>query len=782
MNTDVQLSRIVSWFESSTEWTEMAALCPGVQYGLSTEENFSENKILIFVKFTDSAYGTVQQHLKNQNKFNKNPTIKFLGNEGQLCFPIQQNESKSFKFSMSSTADMEGPGGSFECVQQLGPPRDPLQALGAIPYKIRIHASDDVYEVTRIRMTEAEENHKNKCTREIKPNQTDIGKKVKVKQVPGSTTLPSRYRRDIQLPRDNIAKPSYQPSSVPSKPPVVHSNGLSNGLGNNHVSSTRPKPSMPDIARRPLKERLIHLLALKPYKKPEIIDRLTREGLREKNGVTSVLKQVAFLKDNAYHLNRAMWNDVHENWPFYTESEKQTLKRRKPQNLTPPDSSDGGSSGSGHSPTSTHPGSPPPTITLPKRPGYYDGNDGLPRKRIRISRVPTKFTDHSPYRSPNIENNNSQRRPITDSRDASNMNPRSRESPINDYSNPHVMTTNATTTPPPPATSLLVPNHPSSNTNNNNNHAYGMLNEKSHHQQRHYNNTHNHNNNSDDEDANATLLSSSTVLSTISNTNSITNNLNTNLSTSTTHNTNNSTGNSSNKRPCDSLNGLKYGVSRNENNAYSSASSPSISSKNSSSNNHGKDMINLDPGCGKEPPIEPTLVVTSSASCERNGGSNEPRERTRWSQVSSSTQNHVAQVSPDSQSERISATEAEPPAAMEVHEYPSYLTAYTTIKDPEQRRRYKADFNADYDEYKRLHGVVEKISRRFAELKGKLKQESTSSPKYKDIRKQIVSEYKQNKQDPKHQQTKRRFQYLHDKLSHIKRLVLEYDQCHSNQY
>lgn len=66
MITDVELSRIVSWSESSTEWTEMAALCPGVQYGLSTEENFSENKILIFVKLTDSAYGTVQQHLRNQ--------------------------------------------------------------------------------------------------------------------------------------------------------------------------------------------------------------------------------------------------------------------------------------------------------------------------------------------------------------------------------------------------------------------------------------------------------------------------------------------------------------------------------------------------------------------------------------------------------------------------------------------------------------------------------------------------------------------------------------------
>lgn len=80
----------------------------------------------------------------------------------QLCFPLQQNESKRFKFSISSTVDMGGPGGSFECVQQSGPPRGCLQALGTVPYKVRIHASDDVYETTRMRMTEAEENHKNK--------------------------------------------------------------------------------------------------------------------------------------------------------------------------------------------------------------------------------------------------------------------------------------------------------------------------------------------------------------------------------------------------------------------------------------------------------------------------------------------------------------------------------------------------------------------------------------------------------------------------------------------
>ena len=71
------------------------------------------------------------------------------------------------------------------------------------------------------------------------------------------------------------------------------------------------------------------------------------EGIREKekNVIATILKQIAFMRDNTYHLLRRVWDDVQEDWPFYTEQEKTMLKRRKPQNLTPPGSSDGGSSG-----------------------------------------------------------------------------------------------------------------------------------------------------------------------------------------------------------------------------------------------------------------------------------------------------------------------------------------------------------------------------------------------------------------------------------------------------
>lgn len=64
--------------------------------------------------------------------------------------------------------------------------------------------------------------------------------------------------------------------------------------------------------------------------------------------MTTILKQVAYMRDNTYHLHRHIWNDVQEDWPFYTEQERTMLRRRKPQNLTPPGSSDGGSSGTCH--------------------------------------------------------------------------------------------------------------------------------------------------------------------------------------------------------------------------------------------------------------------------------------------------------------------------------------------------------------------------------------------------------------------------------------------------
>ena len=56
---------------------------------------------------------------------------------------------------------------------------------------------------------------------------------------------------------------------------------------------------------------------------------LRADGIREKDKklIMTVLSNVTLMKDQAYHLARHVWNDIHDDWPFYTDQEKQILKR-----------------------------------------------------------------------------------------------------------------------------------------------------------------------------------------------------------------------------------------------------------------------------------------------------------------------------------------------------------------------------------------------------------------------------------------------------------------------
>lgn len=241
--------------------------------------------------------------------------------------------------------------------------------------------------------------------------------------------------------------------------------------------------------------------------------------------------------------------------------------------MTPPGSSDGGSSGSGQSPTSTHPGSPPPPISSTKRPGFQEGPDGFLTKRQRIAHN-TKIDQI--YRQP-IENN-SQRRPITDSRDASNMNPRSRESPTNGYF---------------------------ANFTSN-----GMLNDERHL--------------SDDEETNR-------------------------------------------KRSCDS-NSLSYGTMNREK-PFLSQSSPTVNKMSMNNSEPRKDIL-------VERPPNGMMMNGIVGRNNRQDDKDREREKFKSNNKVSSSQNLVARVSPDSQTEGLAPPELDHPpfnkVPEEVDEFPDY--------------------------------------------------------------------------------------------------------------
>lgn len=56
---------------------------------------------------------------------------------------------------------------------------------------------------------------------------------------------------------------------------------------------------------------------------------------------------------------------------------------------------------------------------------------------------------------------------------------------------------------------------------------------------------------------------------------------------------------------------------------------------------------------------------------------------------------------------------------------------FTRIASIEQRRRYKTEFDNDYNEYMRLHAENERVSKRFAHLEESLKNEVHNDQKYK---------------------------------------------------
>uniref|UniRef100_A0A182XCR7 OCEL domain-containing protein n=1 Tax=Anopheles quadriannulatus TaxID=34691 RepID=A0A182XCR7_ANOQN len=415
----------------------MAALCAG-SYGLSQQGSLNdENKELIFVKLTDSALRAIEEFQRTQAKLgtSHNPSIQFLQNgQGFLSFPSGGNNVQKFNFSIT---DIDT--GSIECIQQA---QGQLQNMGHIPHKMRIHANDDVYETTRHRLAAAEENQKNKCTREIKPNQTDIGRKVKLKN-PAIRNIPSNNtavvnKRDSIYSNNSVNKTSSVAASqlssnnsvnsynnLATSPKLAKTNGLhqssqqqlqqqplqqqpqsqhllqqnnhqsqpptqlppvqakpgyqhtvhdppnsqqqhapkltENGNSQSRVSNGRPKAANPDYMKCNIKERLIHMLALKPYKRPELVVKLQQDGVRkeEMKCTQQILKTISSTRDGVLILHRNIWNEVQDDWPFYSEQDRQAVKRRRPQNLTPPLSSDGGSSTSGQSPSSTHNGNSP---------------------------------------------------------------------------------------------------------------------------------------------------------------------------------------------------------------------------------------------------------------------------------------------------------------------------------------------------------------------------------------------------------------------------------------
>uniref|UniRef100_G3PGE7 Elongation factor RNA polymerase II n=1 Tax=Gasterosteus aculeatus aculeatus TaxID=481459 RepID=G3PGE7_GASAC len=277
----------------------MAALKEEQCYGLSCGRVSNGSNVSVFhVKLTDSALRAFEG-FQSTKVLSSRPLIRFNGNQGKISIPRSENSSElqSFTFYLSNVG-RDNPQGSFDCIQQYITSEGSIQldCLGGIQDKITVCATDESYQKARENMAQVEEETRSRSAIVIKPGSRFLGKKVQIrKPAPGLSDVAPLRRT--------------------SRPVIISSSTIKKGTPQH----------------RPLRERLTHLLALKPYKKAELIVRLQKDGLLplDKDSLDSYLQQVANLngKDDTFTLKDILYKEIQNDWPGYTEKDQQLLKR-----------------------------------------------------------------------------------------------------------------------------------------------------------------------------------------------------------------------------------------------------------------------------------------------------------------------------------------------------------------------------------------------------------------------------------------------------------------------
>ncbi|KAF1384162.1 hypothetical protein PFLUV_G00139430 [Perca fluviatilis] len=113
-----------------------------------------------------------------------------------------------------------------------------------------------------------------------------------------------------------------------------------------------------------------------------------------------------------------------------------------------------------------------------------------------------------------------------------------------------------------------------------------------------------------------------------------------------------------------------------------------------------------------------------------------------------------------------------------VHIIADYIIKYPEISCVEEREKYKAVFNDQYQEYKDLHREMITTLNKFRELDAtmaRLLREGKSQEDQQRIQ-SILKKYQQKKRDPGFLEKRERCDYLKAKLSHIKNRIRTFDQ------
>ncbi|XP_051270649.1 RNA polymerase II elongation factor ELL2 isoform X2 [Dicentrarchus labrax] len=669
---------------------KMAALSEDGRYGLNCGQQSADRVTVLHVKLTETALRAIESHQKCLNVPSLRPTIQFKGLQGRIKIPKTDSSSDTFHnfdFYLSNVGK-DNPQGSFDCIHQYvsSSGASHLALLATVQDKVTVCATNDSYQVTRERMTQAAEDTRERGTKVIKPGGQYRGKQVHIRKPALSNTevVPERKR------------------STPINP----ANTIRKCLSNNPVS------------QRPFRDRIVHLLALRSYKKLEVLARLQRDGINQKdrNSLGTTLQQVANLnpKDNTYSLKDFIYRDVQRDWPGYSEDEKSQVDRILARKLGLPTETLSSSS----SPKDSVP-------TSPQRQPDFDFIDPLAPKKARIS--------HLSNRGPAASSSSSS----SDRREDEGSHSTKRSSlPSNITSGPP---THLPISSHPPAPSHQQPS-PASNSNSPSTPEGCGTQDLPMDQS------------SSCRDPSPSPFSSDRALQDRYRHPAPVPRPATSPSPPPPPPP---------PPPCTSLTVTSTVITSPP---LSSSTKKKKKSKKHKEKDREREKGKQTERSSRSPPIVAEQAEETRRAKKRRSAEEESRE--------------VIDKNP--QKDQDSSDKEKPVQSTEFSstvEMPDYVVKYMPLMSIDQRQSYKDDFNAEYDEYRLLHARVENITRRFTQLDAQCRKLAPGTKEYQKVQEEVLKEYKKMKQrSPNYHEEKQRCEYLHNKLAHIKRLIADFDQ------
>ncbi|KAK4470156.1 hypothetical protein MN116_005738 [Schistosoma mekongi] len=180
--------------------------------------------------------------------------------------------------------------------------------------RITVNAKEDSFSVAKERMSQLEDENKKSQTKEIKSSKSVASK-----------TLPSQPSQ----------KQSSRCVNLKGKGSEIPLQNMDFSISTNRTQSLNPvgcgpSPPLPnpEVSARSLRERIIHILALRPYQRPELLLRLSRDGLSnvQKDQISDILSAVGRVgRQSAYYLIPSVVSELDANWPGYTGAERKRI-------------------------------------------------------------------------------------------------------------------------------------------------------------------------------------------------------------------------------------------------------------------------------------------------------------------------------------------------------------------------------------------------------------------------------------------------------------------------